>query len=278
MAFNSTYPYAVIDGKVVPTDVLEKTSLQEPLIYEVIRVIHGKPLFYQDHMSRLKTSAELLDQSIEWIDESIEAGVRTLISTLEMDSDNIKIVIGNWGEEAQPSWLVFGVKGFYPPEEWYEAGVKTTLLHEARHNPQAKVINTSLAERVEKLRATTDYFEALLVDDEDRITEGSRSNVVFVKGNTVIMPRAELALKGITRVKLIQAIIELGIPYKEAEIKIADLPNMEGVFITGTSIDLLPVSEIDEYRYQTSEHPIVKQLLERYRAIMNDSLDQFDEL
>ncbi len=277
MAFNSNYPYAVINSEIVTVDVLEKMLLQEPMIYEVIRVIKGKPLFYQDHMARLKTSAELMDKSICGIQAELEAGIRSLISTLNMDSDNIKIVIGNWGEP-QPTWLAFGVKGFYPPKEWYEEGIKTTLFHESRHNPHAKVVNGPLALRVDKMRETTDYFEALLVDEQSRITEGSRSNVVFIKDGVVLIPKAELALKGITKQKLIQAIEDLDLPWKEADIKTTDLPNMEGVFITGTSIDLLPVSAIDGVNYQTGKHPVMKELLEHYRMLMQKSLNEFETL
>lgn len=277
MAFKSNYPYAVINGEVVAVEILEKASLQEPMIYEVIRVINGKPLFYQDHMARLKTSAELMNKSICQIETDLEAGVRTLISKLHMDSDNIKIVVGNW-DEPQPQWLIFGVKGFYPPVEWYQEGVKATLFHELRHNPQAKVVNGPLAQRVDQLRETTNYFEALLVDEKSRITEGSRSNVVFIKDGGVVMPKAELALKGITKEKLLQAIEALAIPCKEADIKTTDLPNMEGVFITGTSIDLLPLREVDELKFETAKHPIMKQLLEHYRMLMEKSLNQFENL
>lgn len=277
MAFDSNYPYAVINGEVVAAEILEKASLQELMIYEVIRVINGKPLFYQDHMARLKKSAELMNKSINRIETDLEAGVRTLISKLHMDSDNIKIVVGNW-DEPQPQWLIFGVKGFYPPVEWYEEGIKATLFHELRHNPQAKVVNGPLAQRVDQLRETTDYFEALLVDEKSRITEGSRSNVVFIKDGGVVMPKAELALKGITKEKLLQAIEALAIPCKEADIKTTDLPNMEGVFITGTSIDLLPLREVDELKFETAKHPIMKQLLEHYRMLMEKSLNQFENL
>lgn len=274
MAFNSNYPYALKDGETISSGALESITFKNPMIYEVIRVVDGKPLFYQDHMTRLKTSARLLGQSLDSIETALEQGVRKLISQLEMNSDNIKIVIGNL-ESAKPSWLMFGVKGFYPPVQWYEQGIKTTLIHEARENPHAKVVNASLAERVDQLRATTDYFEALLVDEEQRITEGSRSNVVFVQGNRLVMPKSELALKGITKEKLIQAAELIGVEWKEADIRTTDLPDLDGVFITGTSIDLLPIAEIDSYTFATSSNPVMKQLLEQYRLLMKTSLDQF---
>lgn len=274
MAFNSSYPYALKDGEPLSNEALEKIVFKDPMIYEVIRVVDGKPLFYQEHMTRLKSSAMLLGRNIEGIEPDLEEGVRQLIAKLQIGSDNLKIVIGNL-DDIKPNWLIFGVKGFYPPSQWYEQGIKTTLFHEARHNPHAKVVNTSLADRVDQLRATTDYFEALLVDDQLRITEGSRSNVVFIQGDGLVLPRAELALKGITKEKLVQAAESINIPWKEADITTADLAHMEGAFITGTSIDLLPIAEIDGYAYGTGSNPIMRQLLEQYRLLMKKSLDQF---
>lgn len=274
MAFYSNFSYALKDGEFISNEALEKIVFKDPMIYEVIRVVDGKPLFYHEHMLRLKSSAMLLNKGLDSIEEALEQGVRNLVSKLQLDSDNLKIVIGNL-DESKPNWLIFGVKGFYPPVQWYEQGIKTTLFHEARENPHAKVVNASLAERVDKLRETTDYFEALLVDEQLRITEGSRSNVVFIQGGMLVMPRAELALKGITKEKLVQAAELLGITWKEEDIRTADLPNMEGAFITGTSIDLLPIAKIDEYTYSTSSNPVMKQLLEQYRMLMKSSLDQF---
>lgn len=274
MAFNSNYPYALKDGELITNEALESILFKEPMIYEVIRVVEGKPLFYPEHMARLKSSAMLLGKSLAPIEEALEQGLRTLISELRLTSDNLKIVIGNL-DEVKPNWLIFGVKGFYPPAEWYEQGIKTTLFHEARRNPHAKVINTSLAERVDQLRATTDYFEALLVDEENRITEGSRSNVVFIRGGVLVMPKAELALKGITKEKLVKAAELIGVSWMEDDIKTVDLAQMEGAFITGTSIDLLPIAEIDEQIYATGSNPVMKRLLAQYRALMKNSLDQF---
>lgn len=275
MTFSSNYSFAATNGKMITNQELEQVSFVEPMIYEVIRVIQGKPLFYQEHMTRLSESAKLIGKSVDiWLPQ-IEADIRALIQDLILQDDNLKIVIGNWDKEV-PSWLIFGVKGFYPPKDWYHKGIKTTLFRELRQNPQAKVINETLAQRVDQLRQTTDYFEALLVDQENRITEGSRSNIVFIKGNTLIMPRAELALKGITRLKLLQAIKELNIEWKEMDVVISDLDSMDGLFITGTSIDLLPVAEVDSFHLNTSQLPIMNQLLEKYRMLMQVSLNEFD--
>ncbi len=274
MQINSNYPWVIANGKLVTIEEALAIKLEAPLIYEVIRLIDGKPLFYKAHMDRLSESAELLGLPVKELAEKIHTGIIALIRENGIQADNLKLVIGNLNE-AVPSWLAFGVKGFYPPQTWFSEGVKTTLLKVSRHNPHAKVINQSLADQVDHLRATTDLFEALLVDEQGRITEGSRSNVFFIKEGRLYTPRTELALKGITRLKLMQVLEGMDLGCEEADIEASAIGNYEGVFITGTSIDLLPVSAVDELRFNTAQLPLMQALLRGYRQVMKDSLEAF---
>lgn len=278
MQINSSYPWFVANGQLHQTTQQAVWPLNSPMIYEVIRLIGGKPLFYQAHMERLAASAHLLgltDADFEPLLAQIHDGVDALIRENAIEADNIKLVIGNL-DQSVPSWIVFGVQGFYPPQEWFEAGIKTTLIHVERHNPHAKVINTSLAERVDHLRQTTDFFEALLVDDKGRITEGSRSNVFFIKDGALFMPRTDLALKGITRDKLLRLTGDMGISCTEADVYAEALSSYDGLFVTGTSIDLLPIAAVDDCSFKTAELPLMKKLLSGYRQLMQDSLNVYN--
>lgn len=276
MQINSNYPSFIANGHLLRMEDLQEYPMNGPMIYEVIRLIDGKPLFYKEHMERLCESAEHLGKSITSLLESIHHGVNVLIAKNAIQSDNIKIVIGSL-DQAKFEWVIFGVKGFYPPVLWFEKGIKTTIISVSRENPHAKVINDSLAKKVDALRQSTDIFEALLVDEKGRITEGSRSNVFFIKEDRLLMPKTDLALKGITRLKLLALLEKLGIDCREEDIFVSDLDTVQGVFITGTSIDLLPISAIDDYSYQTSQLPIMKQLLTEYRQLMKDSLSQYNQ-
>lgn len=275
MKINSDYPWFVANGRLVTISEASQYALNDPMIYEVIRLIDGKPLFYKEHMARLSESANLLGTCIDHMTSAIQQGVDALIERNEIHSDNIKLVIGNL-DQGEPTWILFGVKGFYPPEAWFKEGVQTTLLTALRSNPHAKVINQTLANQVDQMRATSDVFEALLVDDSGRITEGSRSNVFFIKDGKLLTPRTDLALKGITRLKLMGLLEKLNIPCFEADIEVGSLENLEGAFITGTSIDLLPIKAIDKVKYDTASLELMNRLLHGYRELMKASLKQYD--
>lgn len=274
MQISSNYPWMLHSGTFVQTEAANTLDFQSPMIYEVIRVIGGKPLFYEAHLARLTESALLLGYDLEMLKMQIHMGTAALIEKNGIQEDNIKLIVANL-DSSIPQWLIYGVKGFYPPQTWFEAGVKTTLLKVVRHNPQAKVINQSLAERVDQMRATTDVFEALLVDEQGRITEGSRSNVFFIQGDKLLTPKSELALKGITRLKLLEVLEAKGILCEEADIQAQDLAAYDGIFITGTSIDLLPVASVDDLSFKTAQLPIMQTLLAAYRDLMNTSLANF---
>lgn len=274
MQINSNYHWLVTNGFMQEVVISNDFPLEEPMIYEVIRLIDGKPLFYEEHMLRLLESARILEISLEEHLEAIHFDINTLIEQNAIRSDNVKLVIGNLDQKT-PKWVVYGVKGFYPPLNWFETGIETRLMQVSRDNPHAKVINASLTKRVDKLRQTSTIFEVLLVDGKNRITEGSRSNVFFIKGDTLIMPKMHLALKGITRQKILLLADNLGVICKEVDIHTEDLLLMDGAFVTGTSIDLLPIASIGELVYESSQLPLMKRLLSEYRNLMKESLSRY---
>lgn len=274
MQINSNYHWFVTNGSVQEVDISNEFNLEDPMIYEVIRLIDGKPLFYEEHMLRLLESAKILEVPIEDHLEAIHFDINTLIDQNAIGSDNVKLVIGNLDQKT-PKWVIYGVKGFYPPLNWFETGIDTKLMHVSRENPHAKVINESLTKRVDKLRQTSTIFEVLLVDEKNRVTEGSRSNVFFIKGETLIMPKMNLALKGITRQKILALAESMGVICKEVDIYTEDLLLMDGAFVTGTSIDLLPIATIGELAFQSSQLPLMKRLLSEYRNLMKESLSRY---
>lgn len=274
MRIASNYPWRVQNGQSLLCEDHDHVEFEGQQIYEVIRLIDGKPLFFNEHLERLVESASLLHWNITPFLEDLKADMKVLIHQNQIQNDNVKLILGEV-QGKWPVWTIFGVAGFYPPVNWYEVGVKTTLIDVERETPHAKVLNPDLAAKVDKMRAESDYFEALLVNGEGHVTEGSRSNVVFIKDQTLISPSTDLALKGITRLKLIQVLAEAGIGFEERLISKSELDTYDACILTGTSIDLLPVSEIDGIVMHSANNEVFKNLLKAYRDKMQESLSKF---
>ncbi|WP_170829280.1 aminotransferase class IV [Acidaminobacter hydrogenoformans] len=275
MEINANLSFVAADGQVYYAYDLEEWPFQGKTIYEVIRIMEGKPLFMEEHLERLKQSGLSLGMPAEGIETAVAEDMKQVVAHCDIKDNNLKIVAG-YLESGAFSYVVFPVKSFYPPESYYENGVKTVLMQVERENPNAKVINAELSAKVDRMRETSEIFEGLLVDSEGRVTEGSRSNVFFVKGDRLLTPKSSHVLLGITRQKLLLVIQDLKVDFEEAEIKADELQNYDACFITGTSIGLLPVARIDEVIIASSSNPLLKSLQEGYDKIVKTSLEKID--
>lgn len=275
MEINANLSFVAADGQIYYAYDLEEWPFRGKTVYEVIRIMGGKPLFMEEHLERLKQSGLSLGMPVERIEAAVAEDMKQVVAHCDIKDNNLKIVAG-YLDSGAFSYVVFPVKSFYPPEAYYKNGVKTVLMHVERENPNAKVINTELSAKVDQMRETSEIFEGLLVDSEGRVTEGSRSNVFFIKGDRLLTPKSSHVLLGITRQKLLMVTKDLKVDVEEAEIKADELQDYDACFITGTSIGLLPVAQIDAITIDSSGNPLLKSLQEGYDQIVKNSLDKID--
>jgi len=151
----------------------------------------------------------------------------------------------------------------------YEAGVRCGVLHAERITPNAKVLETSVRQQANRLIRDEGYYEVLLVDHEGRITEGSRSNVFFIQGDCLVTPPGHEVLLGITRQKTIQLAKNLGMPFREAEVKLEKLNGFQAAFLTGTSPKILPLSQIGDRRLNP-QNSLMQQLRLEYDELIRE--------
>lgn len=232
-------------------------------IYEVIRVIKGVPLFLEEHLERMRESASLIRDRIYRKDQDIIKDIKKAIKENKVENLNIKLAYGNIEGMGQ-AFLVYFIKSFYPPEEYYKNGIHTTLFHYERQNPNAKVQVGDFKQKVAKRLKAKEAFEALLVNQSGYIPEGSRSNIFFVKGNNLYTaPRGDVLL-GITRKHILHICEELGIKIIEENIHVGDLDKLNGAFMTGTSVNVLPISSIDHIRLDSINNEIIREVNHAY--------------
>jgi branched-chain amino acid aminotransferase len=174
-------------------------------------------------------------------------------------------------ENTVPDYSIYFIHSSYPTPEQYETGVHGILLKEERSNPNAKVVNSGYKERVAAALADANAYEALLVNSKDEITEGSRSNVFFIKNNEVLTSPKGNVLIGITRVYVFEICRDLGIEIIEKPISVSMLREMDGVFITGTSPKILPISTIDDMSFNSARNPVIKTIMTSY----NDRIEEY---
>ena len=270
--------YLISNSKLIPVSeagMFPKDSSRT--IYEVIRVQSGVPLFLERHMERLEISAGLTGNSIKAITDEVQSSIIELIKVNKNPDKNVKITVSNM-ENTVPDYMAYFVQSKYPTCEEYQNGVLGILLKEERDNPNAKIVNSGFKERVAAALADTKAYEALLVNNNNEITEGSRSNVFFVKNGAVSTAPKGNVLIGITRASVFELCQELKIEITENPITTAMLEEMDGVFMTGTSPKILPIRTIDDMYFSSAENPIIKALMKGYDDMVEEYIEKKNQL
>jgi len=113
-----------------------------------------------------------------------------------------------------------------------------------------------------------------LVNQKGEITEGSRSNMFFVKNNVFYTSPSKDVLVGITRSRVIQLCTQLGYEVKEQEIPVSFLDEIDGLFLTGTSPKVLPIASVDTHQYDSSNNSAILALQKAYDDLINSYINK----
>jgi len=275
------------DGKLVPwreatTHVLTHTLHYGLGVFEGVRAYEtsqGPAVFrLPEHTDRLFRSAHILGMRIPYdkaaINEAVVATVRenNLASAyirpmcfygaegMGLRADNLKVhvIVGAW------KW------GAYMGEDGIKNGIRVRTSSYNRHHVNVTMcrakangnyINSMLALH-EALRNGGD--EALLLDTEGYVSEGSGENIFIVRNDKLYTPDLTSALEGITRASIIQLAADEGIPVVEREVARAELYTADEVFVTGTAAEVCPVREVDDHPIG-APGPVTRQLMAALR-------------
>ncbi len=259
MAFTPIRDYFVLNNSIELLAAFVEQN-NEKKAYEVLRVAKGIPLFFEDHLNRLRLSAKLAKMELRLTDNEI---LQLLFKLIEFN----KISEGNIYLAFYKSFTAYFIPHKYPTSEMYNTGVDCGIMSAERENPQAKILQANVRAQTDELIAKNNFYEVLLTDRQQRITEGSRSNVFFVKGNEIFTPPGKDVLLGVTRKKTISLATELGFELIEADILIEDLENYQAAFLTGTSPKILPIRTVNGLSFDV-KNQIVRQLMKAYDALI----------
>lgn len=251
---------------------IEETTIY-PSVYEVIRVIEGVPLFFEEHIERLWASIKLLGYSQPYNNKTIKNYIFDLLKLNKSYNYNVKIVINELDSE-KPNLFIYYIKSTYPSDDLYKKGIHTILYEAERENPNAKVIAASFRGKVNTSIKNANAYEALLVDNNGQITEGSRSNVFFVKDDVFYTAPAKDVLVGITRSRVINLCAKLGYRLVENPVPVDFLENIDGLFLTGTSPKVLPISTIDNRQYNSTSNSAIKAIHNAYNQLIDDYISR----
>jgi len=241
--------------------------------YEVIRTFAGIPLFFNDHVNRLAAGISTRFAVPARLRECITAGIEALSECELIPEVNVRVVVTF--KNGEFSILISYIPSSYPTERMYEEGVKLILHKAVRSNPEVKMLNTTLRSSVNEEIARQEAYEALLVNDDGFITEGSRSNVFFISNDEKISTAPDnMVLSGITRKMIIDICRNEGIEIIFEPVSATRLSKFTTVFITGTSPMVLPAERIDNVKFNV-KNSLVTRLRELYSEKAEESIRNY---
>jgi branched-chain amino acid aminotransferase len=265
--------YYYLDGNILPAGSDNEPVAAEVSFYEVIRTRGGVPLFFDDHMKRLNDGIATRYNLRDNISGTIAEGLATLVRQEFFPEINVRITASFTGQEY--SLHICYIPSFYPTDEMIRRGVPLILYRAERFDPGVKLLNNRLRLSVNESLAKKEAYEALLVNKEGYITEGSRSNVFFITGTGKICTSPDrIVLPGITRKYVIDLCRQEGYDLVFEAVKPSGLANFQSVFITGTSPMVLAVRSIDNYLFM-AQNSIVERLSLLYRQLADESIKKY---
>jgi branched-chain amino acid aminotransferase len=256
------------DGKLVnwrdaTTHVLTHTLHYGMGVFEGVRAYQtpkGTAIFrLQDHTDRLFRSAHILGMNMPYSKDEINEAQRAAVRENKLESAYIR-PMAFYGAEAMgisaktlsTHVIVAAWKwGAYLGQEALDNGIRVKTSSFSRHHvnitmckakANGNYMNSILAHR----EAEQDgYDEALLLDVDGFVSEGSGENIFIVRKGRIYTPDLTSALEGITRDTIVQLANELGYEVIEKRITRDEVYSADEAFFTGTAAEVTPIRELD---------------------------------
>lgn len=228
-------------------------------IFEGIRIYNGNIFKCREHLDRLYDSAKSILLTIPLSLEQMQAVLVETVRRNQMTDGYIRLVVsrgpGDLGLDPRrapvANVIIIVEKLSIYPAEAYAQGLRTVSVSTRRNipdalNPKIKSLNY-LNNILVKIQANlVDVGEAIMLNAQGYVAEGSSDNIFIVKHGIVYTPPTYIgALKGITRDTILEICQREHIPHKEEPFTMHDVYVADEVFFTGTAAEVIPVREVD---------------------------------
>ncbi len=301
MSFSDRDGVIWMDGEMIPwrdatTHVLTHTLHYGMGVFEGVRAYraeggtaifrlreHTQRLFHSAHILRMKIPFDqqtLIDAQVDSIRQNkLEAGYLRPMAFygsegMGIRADNLKVhvIVASW------EW------GTYLGEESLRSGIRVRVSSYTRHHVNVAMcrakanghyINSMLAlqEAID-----TGYDEALLLDTNGFVMEGSGENLFIVRDNVIYTPDLTSALDGITRNTVMKIIADEGLELVEKRITRDEVYICDEAFFTGTAAEVTPVRELDNRQIGSGTRgPVTERIQSRFFNAVHGRIPEYED-
>lgn len=246
----------IFDEKSAKISVLDRGFLYGDSVYEATRTFNRKGFRLDQHIDRLFSSAEKIYLEPTLSKQEIISEVEKTIGASPFDNISIRIILSRGNNSdlgldpdlALSNNLIIITKEIKPnPTWWYETGVSMIFYKKKSSNvgplPKAgNYVENMLAFREAKQQ---NAFDAIMINPEGFVTEGTTSNIWLVKDNRVYTPPLSVGiLEGLTR----KTLLGMNLNIEEKKLIAQDFLLADECFLSSTTRDLVPVISIDNHK------------------------------
>jgi branched-chain amino acid aminotransferase len=252
-------------------------------IFEGIRLYNGNIFKCREHLDRLYDSAKSIMLDIPLSPAEMQQALVETIRKNGLRDGYIRLVVsrgpGDLGLDPSRSpkaWVIIIVEqlAIYP-EEAYRNGLRSVSVSPRRNipdalNPKIKSLNY-LNNILVKIQANlAGVGEAIMLNSQGYVAEGSSDNIFIVKRGVVYTPPCYCgALEGITRGAIMEICERIGLKLKEEPFTLHDVYVADEVFFTGTAAEVIAVREVDgRIIGEGKAGPVTTRLLKEFRSIV----------
>lgn len=230
-------------------------------VYETLKIRNNVLYFPELHAVRLLKSANAIELPCQLNEEKIITYIKELQKQIKQESYNIKILLLP-NTQNQTDIYIIPLNPLYPKTEYYTQGVKTITYQGERQFPQAKTLNMLMSFLAYKKAKETQAYDALLIDNQGNIREGTRTNIIYEINNQLYTPPLSTILEGVTLATLTQALKEKNTNIQERELKLAEINQCQSILILSTSTNIVPIRQINNQTIPISQN--AKQIIKTY--------------
>ena len=270
-----------LNGTFLPADearvsIFDRSFLYGDGLFETVRVYGNRPFLWAEHLARLHAGAALLRLRLPYGDAELSAAATELLARNAMPDSLLRLHVsrgvgrrGYSPRGADSPTVILSQHPVTPndpakPVTWKLA---TSSLRLPAHDPLTAVKSASKLLHVLARAEAEDLGadEALLLNSAGDVAEATSGNVFWLADARLFTPPVtDGALAGVTRAWVLRLAAELGLSAAEQSGTPDDLRAAEGVFLTLSSLEIIPVSHLDGAALRSS--PAIRRLHEAYQA------------
>lgn len=277
-----------LNGEVVEADaarisVFDAGFTHAAGLFETLRAYNGCVMRLAEHLARLERSAIELDLHIQIDRDEISAGLSRLLTANELTDARIRIVATPGGiprpgqpveQSPTPTILISATRVQAYPPQLYAHGMRVCICDHRQnpHDPIAGHKTLAYLPRLIALKQAADRQcqESLWFTTDSLLAEGSVCNVFVIHDEEISTPPLDTPiLPGTTRGAVIDLARANGIPIHERPINIEVLLAAQEVFLTGSVLEVMPVSAIEKHEVGPGEPgPMTQRMMMLYKQLV----------